>query len=86
MNQQEELHTLIRSSELSEREATAFIAILKAAPDEEIESLVALLQEDTGWALRLYENYKEKVQAFKTKDDAELQNILEKEEGLLKTA
>ena len=75
---------MIEKSELSMTEQQELINFFSKVDDNALEEILMLFAEDAWWIRKIFDNYKAKEIAFKTKDEQKFQEVVKEEESQLK--
>lgn len=75
----DELATLLAASGLREDEQEEFLERLHAIDGNDLDIIITLFRENSDWIEWLYDNYKQKEEAFRSGDTHALEKILERE-------
>jgi len=75
---------MIEKSKLSMAEQQELINFFSKVDDSALEEILMLFAEDSWWIKKIFDNYKAKEIAFKTKDEQKFQEVVKEEENQLK--
>lgn len=70
-------------SVLSPKNKQIFDFIIEKTKEEELANIYELIEEDPHFLQIIIDNYKEKVEAFQSKDKSKFQRIIDKEVKIL---
>ena len=80
------IEKLISQSELSQGQQIEFTQVLEKASEEELENVYNVLEQDLALAETLYQNYKDKLDAFAGNSQEKWRQILDDEKQLIEKA
>ncbi|MDD9868055.1 MAG: hypothetical protein OXU73_01865 [Candidatus Campbellbacteria bacterium] len=80
----EKILEIIEKSDISSESVKDFVNSLKKVKDEDLKPLHTLFMIHPKWILWMSENFKAKKEAFAKKDSKKWEEIMKKEEDLLK--